>query len=280
MKQINLHSCVIIMTSDFNLQLSKAYKEHSLFKELDEMMQFYDGVSDRAFYFLPSGTKGFVNYETYYFMSIKGTLESIKALLQNGRINDSLVLVRKKFDDILTEIYLTVILKEKFDITKSLYVEDVQKWLESSFRIPSLKKILKTIETSSYTKYLYPFFGWRTYLEHNRQFLDDSVHANKYSRVLYNCNTVCLKDKREKFLSNISVILNQLMMIQVSFIFHLNPAYLMASDYMDYMELSLTPPDGAVEWIAPFAQEAFDRYIKQYDNLASFIKATCSLQIQ
>lgn len=268
------------MTSDFNLELSKAYKEHSLFKELDEMMEFYDGVSDRAFYFLPSGTKGFANYETYYFMSIKGTLESIKVLLQNGRINDSLVLVRKMFDDILTEIFLMVTLKEKYDITKSLYVEDVQKWLDSSFRIPSLKKILKTIETSSYTKDLYPYFGWRTYLEHNRQFLDDSVHTNRYSRVLYNCNTVYLKDKREKLLSDISVILNQLMMIQVAFIFHLNPVYLMASDYIDYLECGATPPEGSAEWIASFAQEAFDRYIKSYGKLASFIKETCCLQIQ
>lgn len=268
------------MTSEFNLQLSKAYREHSLFKELDEMMHFYECVSDRAFYFIPSGTKGFPNYETYYFMSIQGTLESIKVLLQKGRINDSLVLVRKMFDDILTEIYFAVILKEKYDITKSLYVEDVQKWLESSFRIPSLKKILKTIETSSYTKDLYPFFGWRTYLEHNRQFLDDSVHANKYSRVLYNCNTVYLKDKREKLLSSISVILNQLMMIQVAFIFHLNPAYLMASDYIDYLDCGGTPPEGSENWIAPFAQDAFDRYIKAYGKLASFIKETCSLQIQ
>ena len=268
------------MTSDFNLQLSKAYKEHSLFKEFDEMMHFYECVSDRAFYFIPSGTKGFANYETYYFMSIKGTLESIKVLLQNGRINDSLVLVRKMFDDILTEIYLTVILKEKYDITKSLFVEDVQKWLDSSFRIPSLKKILKTIEISSYTKDLYPYFGWRTYLEHYRQFLDDSVHVNRFIRVLYNCNTVHLEDKREKLLSSISVILNQLMVIQIAFIFHLNPEYLMASDCMDCMELGLTPPEGSIEWIAPFAQDAFDRYIKPHEKLASFIKETCSLQIQ
>lgn len=267
------------MTSDFNLELSKAYKEHTLFNELDEMMQFYESVSSRAFYFLPSGTKGFANYETYYFMSIKGTLESIKVLLQNGRINDSLVLVRKMFDDILTEIYLAVTLKEKFDITKSLYVEDVQKWLETSFRIPSLKKILKTIESSSYTKDLYPFFGWRTYLEHSRQFLDDSVHTNRYSRVLYNCNTVYLKDKREKLLSSISVILNQLLMIQVAFVFHLNPVYLMASDYIDYLECGATPPKNSENWIAPFAQEAFSKYIEKNKSLAAFIKETCILDV-
>ena len=39
---------------------------------------------------------------------------SIKTLLTIGRINDALVLVRKLFDDILTEIYLDVTLKDKF----------------------------------------------------------------------------------------------------------------------------------------------------------------------
>lgn len=174
------------------LMLSKIYKEHQLFKELDEMMDFYEAVSDRAIYFLPSGTKEFYNYESYYFMSIQGTLDSIKTLLKIARINDAFVLVRKMFDDILTEIYLDITLKDKFDINKNLYVDEVQKWIESSFRIPSVKNILKAIKESLQTKDLYPFFGWNTYLEHNRKLLDDSVHANKYSSVLLNCNTVYL----------------------------------------------------------------------------------------
>ena len=142
-----------------DLKLSKAYKEHHLFKELDEMMDFYEAVSDRAIYFHPSGTREFYNYESYYFMSIQGTLDSIKTLLEIARINDSFVLVRKVFDDILTNIYLSVILKDKFDIYKGLYVEDVQRWIESSFRIPSLKKILKTLQESPQTQDLYPYFG-------------------------------------------------------------------------------------------------------------------------
>lgn len=131
------------MGREFNvadkLMLSKIYKEHHLFKELDEMIDFYEAVSDRAFFFLPSGTKGFPNYESYYFMSIQGTLDSIKTLLKIARINDAFVLVRKVFDDILTEIYLDITLKDKFDIKKGLYVEEVQKWIESSLEFLLLK---------------------------------------------------------------------------------------------------------------------------------------------
>lgn len=270
---------IYYMLSNFSLQLSDEYKEHHIFEELEEMKDLYEGLSERSSYFLATGTRTIINYESYYFLSIYGTLDSIKTLLEIGRINDAIVLVRKIFDDILTEIYLDVTLKDKYNVFESFYVEEVQQWLDSSFRIPKLKKILKVLETSPKTKDLYPYFGWNTYLEHNRQLLDDSVHSNSYSKVLYNCNTVYLGERKVRMLKNISIILNQLMMIHVSFIFHLNPEYLAASDYMDYMEMSMTPPEGSEEWIANFAQDAFDRYIKLNTQLADYIKNTCCLQI-
>lgn len=57
--------------------LSKAYKEHHVFKELEEMKDFYEAVSDRAFCVVPLGTKACLNYVSYYYMSIQGTLDSI-----------------------------------------------------------------------------------------------------------------------------------------------------------------------------------------------------------
>lgn len=261
------------------MELSKEYKEHICFKELEEMIDFYKSVSDSALSFVPSGTKGIFNYESYVFMSIQGTLDSIKGLLLLGRINDAFVLVRKFYDDILADIFLTITLKEKFDITKGLYVDEVQKWLDSKYRIPSLKKILQTIRESVHTKDLYPFFGWKTYLQHNRQLLDDSVHSNRYSNMLFNCNTIYLGNIREKQLDNILIILKQLMSIQVAFIFYLNPVYFVASTYIDYMEEGMTPPTGSDCWISSFAQNAYDKYIKPNTTLAKFIKDNCFLDI-
>ena len=52
----------------------------------------------------------------------------------------------------------------------------------------------------------------------------------------------------------------------------------MASDYIDYLEGDATPPKNSENWIAPFAQEAFSKYIKN-KSLAAFIKETCILDI-
>lgn len=54
---------ILIMISSLSLQLSKAYKEHICFKELEEMMTFYECLSERALYFFQS--KGIINYESY-----------------------------------------------------------------------------------------------------------------------------------------------------------------------------------------------------------------------
>ena len=54
----------------------------------------------------------------------------------------------------------------------------------------------------------------------------------------------------------------------------------MGSDYKDYVEMGETPLEGSVVWIAPFAQDAFDKVIKPHEAIANFISSTCYLKIQ
>ena len=98
--------------NDLGVKLSEAYKEHTCFKELEDMKEFYDNTSDRSYLVVPLGTKSLLNFESYVFMSIYGTLDSIELLLMDGKINDAFVLVRKYYDDILADIYLQVLLNQ------------------------------------------------------------------------------------------------------------------------------------------------------------------------
>ena len=52
-----------------------------------------------------------------------------------------------------------------------------------------------------------------------------------------------------------------------------------ASDYMDHMEIGMTPPEGSENWIARFAQDAFDKIIRPHRVIANFIISTCTLEI-
>ena len=69
------------------------------------------------------------------------------------------------------------------------------------------------------------------------------------------------------------------MRVQVAFNFQLSLEYMMSSDYIDYLDKGRTPPEGSEHWIAPFAQEAFDKFVKPDAKLASFIRSNCPLNI-
>lgn len=261
------------------LDYPKSYFEHQVFNDIVFMREFYDDLSMGCFTFIPTGTSAVLNYASYVYSAIEGTLDSMDTLLKKGRINDAYVLVRKMFDDILVEIYIDVVRKEKYDWMEKRIVEDAESWLKGRIRIPKIKLLLKFLQDANCTKDIYPYFGWETYLKKNRELLDDSVHSNRYSRLLLNCSDVAIPD-REKHLQNIDIVLKQIFTIHLSFIFHLNPEFLMSSDYMDYINTGETPPKGCENWIAPYAQKTFDKYIKPHESLAKFIKGTCHLEIE
>lgn len=265
---------------DFNKpQFPEEYIGHQVFDEIKYMMEFYDHVSYSCFGFVPSGAPAMLNYASYIYTALQGTLDSIRTLLEIGRINDAIVLVRKYFDDVLVEIYTDVTRKDNYDWENNFVVKDVEEWITGKHRIPSLKKILSILEKSDSTKELYPFFGWDTYLKNYREYLDDSVHSNKFVRMVANCNNVFIPG-REKYLNTILRVLRIIFTMHLAFMFYLNGVYFMASTYMEYKEVGETPPEGCESWPAKFAQEAFDKYIKPRKELAEFIKANCSLDLE
>lgn len=261
------------------LDLSSSYLKHNVFADIKEMREYYDCISYSCFFCLRPGTIAFTNYASYIYTAMSGTLGSISELFRIGRMNDAIVLTRKFYDDVMMDLYLEVIRKEKCKSIVYSDVEEVNKWLTKKIRMPRTSKILKLLETSDCCKELYPYFGWKTNLQKSREFLDDSVHGNLYYRVLLNCNSVYLND-RETQLNNIQTILHQMVQVHIAYTFYLNPTYLMASTYIDCLECNETPPEGSEYWIAPFAQEAFNKFIKSDKVLSQFIQMNCPLEIE
>lgn len=255
-----------------------SYKNHIVFSLVDDIISFYDNIAENCYQIIPNGTLGICNYETHIYYALKGTLTSVKSLLLQGYINDGYTLVRKYYDDILVDLYFDVIRTDKFDVLKSIVVEDVNNWLHSKHRIPCTKSILKTLKSSPQTKQIFTLFGWDSYLKHNREFLDDSVHSNRYSRLILNCNTLMIN--RENHLSNCYTILKQLFILHLVFIFCLNPTYMRASDYLDSLEMNVAPIKDSENWIAPFALNTFNKYIRPINKFSEFVIANCSLNFE
>ena len=54
----------------------------------------------------------------------------------------------------------------------------------------------------------------------------------------------------------------------------------MASNYVDYLDLGQTPPEGSENWIANIAQETFNKIIKPHKELALYLKENVYLDIE
>lgn len=253
-------------------------ESHMLLSDLKAIAEFYLAMSYNCFLFLPNGTHGWLNYNSYLFESIAGTISSIDELVKKGRLNDACVLLRLYFDNILTQTYIHLLAEQKFDVFTNFYVNEICEWLQKKNRIPSIKKVLAMIETSDKTKTIYSLVNKNDRLKTDREFLDDCVHGNRYQYFLYNCSSLYLKH-RDVFLSKIQTVLSTLFELHLSFLFSLNPHYLTSTDYRDCLEMGMTPPEGSEYWIAPFAQEIFDTYIKPNSELANYLCSICSLKI-
>lgn len=253
-------------------------KEHVVFSEIANIREFYKCLSDTCYSFIPTGAPGAANYASYIYWSLRGTLESIGLLLQTGNITDAYTLVRKYYDDILIEIYFDVVRKDKFDWMTNSVVKDIDNWIKREQWIPRIERILTVLKESDSTKDIYPMFAWDTTLKHHREILDGTVHTSSFGNILLNCKDLATVD-RQKHMADICGLLRELFTLHLAFIFHLNSHYMMASDYTDYLEVGMTPPEGTERLIAPYAQRAYDTYIKPHARLAAFIRERCSLDI-
>ena len=254
-------------------------QNHPLMQELPFICDFYKSLSFTCFLFLPVGARVMVNYNSYLYESLSGTISSIYDIVKKGHLNDACILLRAYFDTILTAVYIDVIRDEQFDVFNNFVVKEVDEWLQAKYRIPSVRKLLSIIKSNDKTKDVYIIVNKDDKLKKFRDMLDDCVHGNRYRFFLFNCSDIYV-EQREHFLNKIHKILLSLFTFHLSMLFSYNPHYLMASDYRDCLDLGLSPEPGSEYWIAPFAQEAFDKYIKPNRELANYIYENCSLEIR
>ena len=56
---------------------------------------------------------------------------------------------------------------------------------------------------------------------------------------------------------------------------------MMSSDYVDYLEFGMIPEEDSQYWVAPFIQEAFDKFVKVYrPDIANELKGKTVMKLQ
>lgn len=244
-----------------------AYAEHPVFEELDGYIDFYRSLATSVFSFSTMGTTAICNMDTYVYSSIQGTLESIRDILRNGRINDAYALLRKYYDSAIINVYSTLFLQDHFSI-ENFIVRKINDWLHGKEKLPEYRVMSSYIKGSQKLATLNAqLYGDEKYKE-IRNRCNDHTHYNFFGNLLLNDRDVYIKSRKQA-ISAFSGDIRDIFILHLAYVFLLNDHYMISGDYIDALDCGGTPE----YWVAPFIQETFDNVlVKARPDIVAIIK--------
>lgn len=264
-----------------NCRLTQEYKEHKIFKELEEYSKFYNSLGFSTFLWYQKGTEDITNFDNYIFSSMKGTIESISLILNHGKINDAFSLTRKYYDNVIINIYAILYLEDNHSIDNFI-VDKINNWVKNKEKLPTYKEMSNYIRSSERLKGINNILFKGTYYKNMRQRLNDHTHYNYFQYMFYNDNEMGdLKNNRITFLEQLSIDIRNIFILHLTLLFTIKDNYMMSSDYTDYLDFGVNPPENSQYWVAQFIQDIFNNVIKKYRNdLFEEIKKSTYMEIQ
>jgi len=222
-------------------------------------------------------------FNTTLIESSSQTLRSIKQCCLIGSFSDANTLVRKLRDDLIQYIYILTIIKERNHRIHESLTEDekaVSAWFSNSVSEskPSIRlkldfiNYMKTLEKNPKIKYILEKYNLQNYWEVLRNRLNDYVHNNGIKFSMHNSIETYNKDLKTH-LKNINTRTDFISSFFVIILLMVNPSLIMSTEYVDYMDSGLPPPQDCQYDIAPFVQDFINSKInKIHPELKDYLK--------
>lgn len=259
--------------------LGSDYLEYHVFNNLTSYADFYESMSDSVMMLFTGGTLASYNIDTYVFMAMKGTMESIKGVLKQGRVNDAYALLRKYYDSTMINIYCILYLKEHYGV-ENFIVHQIENWRTGKESIPEYRVISRYIQNNKDAKEMWAILKKDDRYKSIRIRCNDHVHYNFYANLLLNDNQSYMPE-RIRHLAVFEKDLEDLFIQHVAYLFLTKDIYMGSSDYVDYLDIAETPPKGSQYWVAPFIQEVFDKLMKpKRPDVYEAIKKNTSMHLE
>ena len=260
-------------------QLEKQHKEHKVFGQLIEYADFYKSLSESVTNWVTQGTRSILNLDTYVYSSMQGTLESIHDVLLKGRINDSYSLLRKFYDSTIINIYSNLYLEDNFSLDNFL-VTQIDNWRKGTDKLPEYRIMSQYIKNSQKLKAITDLLQQDKTYKDIRERCNDHTHYNYYHNLMLNDNQI-YSPGRIKELDNFSSDLEHIIIQHLAYIFTVHDHYMMSTDYVDSLEVGITPEEESQYWVAPFVQEIFDKLIKvRRPDIATELKEHTTMKLE
>jgi hypothetical protein len=267
------------------------YKHHEVFDLIKYISEYYSSLSFNSIGKLMNSTLAF-DGENFIIVSISETLNSIYDVLNKGRINDAFALLRKYYDSIVIHVYIHVFLEEnapneiiqkKINENKpldvnDLIVEPIQDWIDGKGRLPKTRQMVQYIIKSKSLKKYHDVMDTQAYIN-IRTRCNANMHYSSYANFMLNdgkllWNRIPALDRFQKDLIDLFIW-------HFVYIVAIAEYLIMSSDYLDYLEVGMTPEEGSQYWVAPFVQEAFKNIIKPYsEELSGLLVKNISMKLE
>lgn len=257
----------------------KVYTEHPVFDALKKYSEFYDNLATSIFQFVSMGVHSALNIDTYVYSSMEGTLGSIGEILLHGRINDAYALLRKYYDAATINIYTNLYLDDYFSI-ENFVVEKIENWLKGKEQLPNIREMNNYIQKSEKVSPIHKLLHKDKRYSELRDRCNDNTHYNFYHKVLLN-NHQMMPERKVAILNRFAKDLENIFILHLAYLFYIKDHYMMGSDYIDSLDIGMTPEPDSQYWVAPFVQEIFDTVIKKNRmDLALEIKRNTVMQLK
>lgn len=258
---------------DNKVSKDKEYQSHEVFSLLDSLIEFYNAVYMLGPAFITQGimAAGILNVDNIVCGALAGSLNSVEVVLKEGRVNDAYALLRKYHDGIITVIYVNVYIAENYSID-NIVVKRIQDWVNNKQKLPSTEKMMKVIRRHKPLEDLEKLFDFDGLYHKIRRLTNGNTHYNKLYYLWLN-NNMIYNPNRIKELNKIYSCILHMFIFHFSYMYSLNPHYMMSSDYVDALDLGLKPEEAMQYWVAPYVKDVFDKYIvKKQPAIADYLK--------
>ena len=194
--------------------------------------------------------------------STSQTVQSMIACSEYGNIADVHVLLRKLRDDLFFYLYVIVVCKKENILSSdelSKQEKYINAWAKNQLSHLNISRIIQEITSTDECIELVEKFGLKDELRKISSTLNNYTHGN--GTLYYNRSYTQYRDDELRNLSTeLIFMLNYILIAFLFLLILVSPLHIMSSDYVDALELSMTPEENSQYWVAPFVSSFIEKH--------------------
>jgi hypothetical protein len=158
-------------------------------------------------------------------------------------------------------------------------VEEIEKWLSGQEKLPPSRVFSQAISEAPALQELKALFDPDKYTQISER-CNDHVHINFFHNLRVNETTIDYQ-LQSKLLELFGTDFKDLFIKHLAYIFYLKQEYMASSDYIDYLDCGMTPPNGSQYWVSGLVQKTFDTVITpRRPDVRDFIKSNTEMELR